>query len=225
MHVPGQRGRAAVAAELGGGETIGAERGAEPAMLLRHADARAALPGACRGNSRSGRSRRGRAARRAARARARRSGAPCRSARLPRRRAGRRRARRSARRGRACRWSNGSCARDYQAVAAERMIEEIEDRGIERRRCLQVRHVAAARDAEVIGARESWLPSSPRPARGALRSCSAARQSTGTLMCGRLRALVEGDEALHGGAIGPLRHRRIALDEQRASGRIGVRRP
>ena len=39
MHVPGERGRAAVAAELGRGETVGAERGAEPAVFLRHADA------------------------------------------------------------------------------------------------------------------------------------------------------------------------------------------
>ena len=39
MHVPRERGRAAVAAKLGGGETVGAERCAEPAMFLRHADA------------------------------------------------------------------------------------------------------------------------------------------------------------------------------------------
>ena len=43
MHVPGERGRAAVAAELCGGEAIGAERGAEPALLLRHADAQQAF--------------------------------------------------------------------------------------------------------------------------------------------------------------------------------------
>ena len=38
MHVPGQRGRAAIAAELGGGETIGAEARARSALLARHAD-------------------------------------------------------------------------------------------------------------------------------------------------------------------------------------------
>src|SRR5205085_12229382 len=37
-HVPRQRGRAAVAAELGGGEAIGAKRSAEASMRLRHAD-------------------------------------------------------------------------------------------------------------------------------------------------------------------------------------------
>jgi hypothetical protein len=39
MHVPRQRGRAAVAAELGRGEAVGAVRCAGPAMLFRHADA------------------------------------------------------------------------------------------------------------------------------------------------------------------------------------------
>ena len=43
MHVPGQRGRAAIAADLGGGEAIGAERRAGAAMLLRHADAEQAF--------------------------------------------------------------------------------------------------------------------------------------------------------------------------------------
>ena len=38
MHVPGQRGRAAIAAELGGGQTIGAEARARAALLARHAD-------------------------------------------------------------------------------------------------------------------------------------------------------------------------------------------
>ena len=38
MHVPGQRGRAAIAAELGGGEAIGAEACACAALLARHAD-------------------------------------------------------------------------------------------------------------------------------------------------------------------------------------------
>ena len=39
MHVPGERGRAAIAADLGGGQRIGVVVGAEPAVLLRHADA------------------------------------------------------------------------------------------------------------------------------------------------------------------------------------------
>jgi len=37
MHVEGQRGRAAPPAQLGREEAIGGEIGAEPAMLLRHA--------------------------------------------------------------------------------------------------------------------------------------------------------------------------------------------
>ena len=39
MHVPGQRGRAAIAADLGGRERIGLVVGAEAAVLLRNGDA------------------------------------------------------------------------------------------------------------------------------------------------------------------------------------------
>src|SRR6266446_8132277 len=39
MHVPGQRGRAAIAADLGGGYRISLVVGAEAAMLLRNSDA------------------------------------------------------------------------------------------------------------------------------------------------------------------------------------------
>ena len=38
MHVPGQRGGAAMAAEFGGGEAIGAEISAQAALLARDAD-------------------------------------------------------------------------------------------------------------------------------------------------------------------------------------------
>ncbi len=38
MHVPGERGRPAKAAELRGGQAIGLEIGAETALLLRDAD-------------------------------------------------------------------------------------------------------------------------------------------------------------------------------------------
>src|SRR5262249_26702712 len=43
MHVPGQRGRAAIAAELGGGEAVCLEIGPEAALLLRHADGKEAF--------------------------------------------------------------------------------------------------------------------------------------------------------------------------------------
>src|SRR5450432_1909830 len=39
MHVPGQRGRAAIAADLGGCECVGLVAGAEAAMLLGDGDA------------------------------------------------------------------------------------------------------------------------------------------------------------------------------------------
>ena len=39
MHVPGQRGRAAIAADLGGGQRVGLVVGAEAAMLLWDGDA------------------------------------------------------------------------------------------------------------------------------------------------------------------------------------------
>ena len=39
MHVPGQRGGAAIAADFGGGQRIGLVVGAEPAMLLGNRDA------------------------------------------------------------------------------------------------------------------------------------------------------------------------------------------
>ena len=39
MHVPGQRGGAAIAADLGGGQRIGLVVGAEPAVLFGDGDA------------------------------------------------------------------------------------------------------------------------------------------------------------------------------------------
>jgi hypothetical protein len=39
VHIPGQRGRAAIAADLGGGQSISLVAGAETAVLLRNGDA------------------------------------------------------------------------------------------------------------------------------------------------------------------------------------------
>jgi hypothetical protein len=39
MHVPGERGRRAIAADLGGGRAVGAEAGAQPAICPGDADA------------------------------------------------------------------------------------------------------------------------------------------------------------------------------------------
>ena len=60
VHVPGQRGGAAIAADLGGGQSIGLVVCAETAVLLRDGDCRAGPRGAGLGSSRSEISRRDR---------------------------------------------------------------------------------------------------------------------------------------------------------------------
>src|SRR3954470_21624432 len=105
---------------------------------------------------------------------------------------------------------------------AKGMLEKIEDRGIKSGGRLEVWHVAAARDAEVVRAGNLGSHFLHDRRRG-LSIVLAGKAKHRYLDDGQVRALVERDETFHGCPIRPLRYRRISLDEERAPGRIGIR--
>ena len=98
--------------------------------------------------------------------------------------------------------------------AGENLPQEIQDSSIERSRCLQVRQMADARQADITAAR--YLGRHALDHRRRRVGIFLAREAEhGNAQCSPGSPLVERHQAAHGGAIGVGRHRAHHLDRQR----------
>ena len=204
MHVERQRGRAAVAAELGGHHDVGREVGAQAAVGLAARRCRAGRRRAGRRSSRTESSLRGPSARRGRRTCRGRAMTPARAVRVvalsvPTHR-------RQSRTGRPSRASQLRLSRKRNQHRVDSL------------RRFHVRQVARHPRRQRYSAPAMRAAIADITAGGALRSSAPARHSTGTSDVGQRRAAVEADDRMQRAAVGGFGHR--AHQQRRARHRV-----